>query len=213
MPANDARRYVMYTFFMPYIIAGLGNPGEEYKGTRHNAGRIAVGTIKHAYDFSDWKPDMKTKAQISKGEIDGEKVTLVVPDTFMNKSGSALAPLATSPKKAEKLIVIYDDLDLPIGTMRMSFNRGSGGHRGLESIIKSLKTEAFVRIRIGIAPTTPSGKTKKPSGESAVEKHILGEFKKPEQDVLKKNTKRLVEILPVLFEKGLSVAMSEFNKG
>jgi PTH1 family peptidyl-tRNA hydrolase len=197
--------------FMPYIIAGLGNPGEEYKETRHNAGRIMVEKIAKAYGFSEWKHDKKLNALTTKGEIDGEKVQLVNPETFMNKSGSALAPLVTSVKKAEKLIVIYDDLDLPLGTLRMSFNRGSGGHRGLESIVKSIKTPAFIRIRVGIAPVTPSGKTKKPTGEAVVEKHILGEFKKAEQDILKKEAKKIVDILPVLFKDGLSVAMSQFN--
>jgi len=198
--------------FMPYIIAGLGNPGEEYKETRHNAGRIMVEKIAKAYNFSEWKHDKKLNALTTKGEIDDEKIQLVNPETFMNKSGGALSPLITSVKKAEKLIVIYDDLDLPIGTLRMSFDRGSGGHRGLESIVKSIKTTAFIRIRVGIAPVTPSGKTKKPTGEAVVEKHILGEFKKAEQDILKKEAKKIVDILPVLFEDGLSVAMSEFNK-
>ncbi len=197
---------------MPYIIAGLGNPGEEYKDTRHNAGRIMAEYIAKAYDFSEWKHDKKLNALVSKGEIEEEKVQLVNPETFMNKSGASLAPLISSVKKAEKLIVIYDDLDLPLGTVRMSFNRGSGGHRGLESIAKSIKTTAFIRIRVGIAPTTPSGKTKKPSGEAAVEKHILGEFKKAEQDILKKEGKKVVEILPILFSKGLSDAMTEFNQ-
>lgn len=203
---------VRYTFGMPYIIVGLGNPGEEYKETRHNAGRIVLEKIKSAYDFPEWKSDNMLTALIAKGEIENEKVTLLAPETFMNKSGKVLAPLITSEKKAEKLIVIYDDLDLPIGTMKMSFNRGSGGHRGLESIANAIKTTAFIRIRVGIAPVTPSGKTKKPSGEAAVEKHILGEFKKAEQEILKKQGKKVVEVLPVLFEKGLSVAMSEFNQ-
>ena len=194
---------------MSYIIAGLGNPGEEYIHTRHNAGRMMVENIKSAHEFSEWKLDKKLNALLSKGEIEGEKVLLVEPETFMNKSGGALKPLIGSEKKAEKLIVIYDDLDIPLGTLKMSFNRGSGGHRGVESIIKTLKTEKFIRIRVGIAPVTPSGKTKKPAD---VDKHILGEFKKAEQDVLKKNAKKITEILPVLFKEGLSKAMTEFNK-
>lgn len=197
---------------MPYIIAGLGNPGEEYVHTRHNSGRIILEQIKKAFAFPEWKSDKMLGALISKGEIEKEKVTLVEPETFMNRSGKSLASLVTSAKKAEKLIVIYDDLDLPIGTMKMSFNRGSGGHKGLESVIKALKTQAFIRIRIGIAPVTPGGKTKKPSGEDAVGKHIIGEFKKAEQDILKKLGKKVVEMLPILFEEGLGKATGEFNK-
>lgn len=195
-----------------FIIAGLGNPGEEYTETRHNAGRIILEVIKKAGDFSEWKADKMLTALISKGELAEEKVTLIEPEGFMNKSGKSFVTLITSAKKAEKLVVIYDDLDLPIGTMKMSFNRGSGGHKGVESIIKAIKTEAFIRIRIGIAPVTPGGKTKKPSGEEAVGKHILGEFKKVEQDILKKHGKKVIEILPILFEKGVGDAMTAFNK-
>jgi peptidyl-tRNA hydrolase, PTH1 family len=167
-----------------YIIVGLGNPGEEYARTRHNTGRMAA-------DFLCEK-------------VEGVKI--FTPDTYMNKTGSAVAKIVKSKKAAEKLIVIYDDLDLPFGVMKISYNRGSGGHRGVESIIKALKTKEFIRIRIGI-----SGK-KKPSGESAVEKHILGEFKKPELEELKKVFKKIKDAVTMIVEDGLSPAMTEFNK-
>ena len=173
-----------------HIVVGLGNPGDEYARTRHNTGRMAA-------DFVAEK-------------VDGVKV--FVPDTFMNKTGSAVAKVVKSKKAAEKLIVIYDDLDLPLGSIRISYNRGSGGHRGLESVIKALKTEAFTRIRIGISPATPSGKLKKPSGAAAVEKHILGEFKKPEMEVLKKVFKKVALAVEILKDDGLERAMTEFNK-
>jgi len=173
-----------------HIVIGLGNPGAEYEHTRHNAGRLAAALVEQ--------------------KVDGVKV--LVPDTFMNLTGKFVAKHIKSKKAAEKLIVIYDDLDLPLGAMRISFNRSSGGHRGIESIIKSLGTEAFVRIRIGIAPVTPSGKLKKPKGEAAVEKHILGEFKKPEVEVLKKVFKRAVEAVETIIESGHARAMTEFNK-
>jgi peptidyl-tRNA hydrolase, PTH1 family len=96
--------------------------------------------------------------------------------------------------------------------MKMSFNRSRGGHRGVESIIRSIKTEKFVRIRMGISPTTPSGKMKKPKGDAAVEKCIMGEFKKPELDVLKKLSKKICESLETFVEHGLSRAMSELGK-
>ena len=172
-----------------YIVVGLGNPGEEYARTRHNTGRMAA-------DFLAEK-------------IRGIKV--LVSDTFMNLSGKFVAKHVKSKKAAEKLIVIYDDLDLPLGSMRISYNRSSGGHRGLESVIKALKTEAFIRIRIGIAPTTPSGKLKKPSGEAAVEKHILSDFKKQEEEVLKKVFKRAKEATEAIVEHGVGPAMTEFN--
>jgi len=198
---------------MPYIVAGLGNPGEEYVRTRHNAGRMLVELIHKAYEFEDWKHDKKLNALVAKGEIEGDKTTLVLPETFMNRSGGALAPLVTSEKKAEKLVVIYDDLDLPMGTIKMSFNRGSGGHKGVESISKSIKTKKFIRIRVGIAPVTPSGKIKKPNGEDGVQNHILGEFKKAELDTLKKLGKDVVKIIATLVSEGLQPATMQLNTG
>lgn len=197
---------------MPILIVGLGNPGENYQNTRHNTGRIILEFIKKKYDFSEWKKDLKNNSLTYKGEIAGESVVLVEPETYMNKSGTALKNLITSEKKAEKMIVIYDDLDLPFGTMKMSFNRGSGGHRGVESIIKAIKTEKFIRIRVGIAPTTQSGKMKKPSGAVAVEKCIMGEFKKPETQVLKKLSKNINKSLETFVTYGLARTMSEFNQ-
>jgi peptidyl-tRNA hydrolase, PTH1 family len=174
---------------MTYIIVGLGNPGEQYERTRHNTGRMAADFIA--------------------GKVEGVKV--LVPDTFMNLTGKFVAKHVKSKKAAEKLIVIYDDLDLPLGAMRISYNRSSGGHRGVESIIKALKTEAFIRIRIGISPATPSGKTKKPKGEAAVDKHILGEFKKPEMETLKKVFKSVVSAVEMIKSEGVGPAMTEFN--
>ena len=172
-----------------YIVVGLGNPGDEYARTRHNTGRMAA-------DFLAEK-------------IRGIKV--VVPDTFMNHSGKAVMKVVKSQKAAKNLIVIYDDLDLPLGTMKISYNRSSGGHRGVESIIKALKTEEFIRIRIGISPATPSGKLKKPKGEKDVEKHILSEFKKPEMDILKKVFKKVSAAVEKIVSDGLAPAMTEFN--
>lgn len=172
-----------------YIVVGLGNPKEEYSLTRHNTGRMVADLIAE--------------------KVNGVKV--ITPDTFMNKTGPFVAKHVKSKKAAEKLIVIYDDLDLPLGVMKISYNRSSGGHRGVESIIKALKTEAFIRIRIGISPATPSGKLKKPKGEEAVEKHILTEFKKPEMEVLKKVFKNVVTAVETIKEDGLATAMTEFN--
>lgn len=198
---------------MSYLVAGLGNPGEEYKNTRHNAGRIVVDFLRDSSDadFSDWKNDVKNKALVSTGKLNSKKLTLIFPDNFMNNSGGSLKSFVNSKKAAEELIVIHDDLDLPMGSYRISFNRGPGGHNGVKSIIKNIKTEAFVRIRIGISPVTPSGKTKKPVGEKDVEKLILGEFKKPEIDLLKKMSKKITEAIVCLMAEGRDKAMSLYN--
>jgi PTH1 family peptidyl-tRNA hydrolase len=193
---------------MSWIIVGLGNPGEEYEHTRHNTGRMITVSIADSFDASEWKVDKKLSADVAKGDIGGKPVKFVLPNTFMNLSGKAVKPLIGSVKAAERLIVIYDDMDLPFGSMKISFGRSSGGHNGLESIIKALKTKDFVRIRIGVAPTTPGGKLKKPSGEDAVIKFILGTFKKPEVDELKKITKRAKEAVEIIVTESKEKAMS-----
>ncbi len=170
-----------------FTIVGLGNPGKEYAGTRHNAGREAVLAL------------------------EGVKAKLVMPDTFMNKSGDALKPLIKNAKQAEQLVVVHDDLDLPFGSFKISYDKSAGGHRGVESIIRAVKTQAFTRIRIGISPTTPSGKLKKPKGEAAVEKHILDKFKPAEIATLKKLHKKINEALICLTTQGRETAMSKFN--
>lgn len=195
---------------MKYIVA-LGNPGEEYKNTRHNVGRIVLAEFAKKNNFSDWSPDKKLKAISSEGKIGKDKVHLIEPETFMNKSGLSLQPIITSKKKAEDLVVIHDDLDLPIRKFKISFNKSSGGHRGVESIIKAIKTEAFTRVRVGISPATPSGKLKKPKGEKEVADFILGEFKKSEMETLKKISKKVSDALEMLIIEGREKAMGEFN--
>jgi PTH1 family peptidyl-tRNA hydrolase len=144
---------------MSWLIIGLGNEGEEYALTRHNAGRLLV-------DF------------LEKGEPPAGFKTAIL-ETLMNNSGKALLKLSPKSLNPKRLIIAHDDLDLPLGRFKLSFNRGAGGHRGVESIIKALKTKEFWRLRIGVSPK------KKPTGEAAVIKFILGEFKPAELKILK----------------------------
>jgi peptidyl-tRNA hydrolase, PTH1 family len=202
----------MYTLNMLFITIGLGNPGEEYKNTRHNAGMLAVDAISEYFQTDEWKFDKKQNALISKGIVGKEKMLLIKPQTYMNKSGNSVKDLITSEKKAQNLMVVHDDLDLPLGTLKIVFNRGSGGHKGIESIVRAIKTEAFIRIKVGISPTTPSGKLKKPKGADAVEKHILKEFKKEELDLLKKVNKKICAAIEVIVNESLQKAMTEYNK-
>lgn len=174
-----------------FYLIGLGNPGEEYAESRHNTGRMAV-------DFFNQKNPNKKIKTIESGE-------------FMNNSGRAVGKIIKSKKVAEKLIVVYDDIDLPVGSLKISYNKSSGGHRGLESIIKTIKTKEFTRIRIGIAPTTPSGKIKKPSDEQKVLDFILGKFKPTEMEVLKKVFKKASEAIQTIVEEGREKAMNVFN--
>lgn len=196
---------------MQYLIVGLGNPGEEYAETRHNVGRMVLEQFRKKYDFPEWEKENVFKALISKGSWGKDKLILLEPNNFMNVSGKSVVPLVKNAKDAERTIVVYDDLDLPLGTMKVSFDRSSGGHKGLESIIKALKTRAFVRVRIGVCPVTPSGKPRKPKGDGAILDFIVGEFKKPEKEVMKKTAKNAVSILALILSEGRLKAMGEVN--
>ena len=196
---------------MSYIIVGLGNPGEEYEKTRHNSGRIALEYFRKKNKFPKWEYNKRLNGLVSEGKIGKREVKLIEPETFMNKSGLSLKMLVSSRKKAEQLIIIHDDLDLPLATFKIVFNRGSGGHKGIESIVKNIRTKAFTRIRIGISPTTPSGKIKKPKGEQKVIDFILGTFRTAELKKIQIVARRVERALVTLVSEGKEKAMSEYN--
>ena len=201
---------MLYNIIM-YIIVGLGNPGEEYEKTRHNVGRIILNYYAKKNKFEEWLEDGKLKALTSDGKIGKDKVILIEPETFMNKSGLSIKSLVSNKKQAEKLIVIYDDLDLALGEIKVSFNKGTGGHKGLESIVKTIKTKEFVRVRVGITPTTPSGKLKKPKGEQKVLDLLLKDFSKKDFEILKKTRTRIAKALDSIIIEGRAKAMNQFN--
>ena len=193
------------------IIVGLGNPRSEYSKSRHNTGRIILETIADKFDFSLWKNETKYKLERSKGDINGRKFDFILPNTFMNNSGNAVAVFIKDKKKLRDLVVIYDDIDLPFGSYKISFNKSSGGHKGLESIIKKVKSKEFVRIRVGISSKTSKGRAKKPKGEEAVLKHLLGNFKEDELKELKKISKEIALVLELISKEGKDKAMSVYN--
>jgi len=194
-----------------HVIVCLGNPGEAYENTRHNVGRIVTEKFLATFDFPEMEYSKKYQALATEGKVGRERVLVLWPETFMNKSGASVSSLITSKKKAENLVVVHDDLDMPIGKIKISFNRGTGGHRGVLSIVKKIKTEGFVRVRVGISPATPSGKIKKPLGEKNVDKFILGEWKPSEKEVLKKISKNITQILETIVLEGREVAMNNYN--
>lgn len=193
-----------------WTIVGLGNPDSEYEGTRHNVGRDIVEQVARRNSITDWKKDSIKGALVSKGEIQEEKAILVLPETYMNNSGKAVKYFIASPKAAQKLIVIHDELDLPLGKVKLSFGSGAGGHKGVDSIQKAIKTKDFVRIRIGISPATPGGKLKKPDAEKVTD-FVLGKFKSVEADKLKKSQKLAEEAIELILTEGLSKAMTLIN--
>ena len=196
---------------MAWVIVGLGNPGAEYQGTRHNTGRMALEFFASEMQFGDWKEDKKSKAHVASGMLGKTAVVLVAPDTFMNKSGSAVIKYVKNQKAAERMVIIYDDLDLPIGGLKLSFNRGSGGHRGVESIMRAVKTKKFTRVRVGVSPATSGGKLRKPQGEKEVVSFILSKFKPAELVELKKVFKKVAGALEATVADGPQIAMNRFN--
>lgn len=194
-----------------HLIVGLGNPGDEYVNTRHNTGRMCVEFLHATHKFSDWKDDKKPPMRSAKGTLAGKKAILLLPNTFMNHSGRAVAHFVKSKKEAGNTVVVYDDLDLPLGTIKLSHGRSSGGHNGVESAIKALKTKNFVRVRIGISPVGAKGVAKKPTGEERILKFLLSKFSPAEMIALKKVFKRANDAVDVIVEQGYQNAMTEFN--
>lgn len=196
---------------MQWIIVGLGNPGGSYAKTRHNVGRMALEEFRLAHAFEDWEYKKSYDAQVSRGEYLGEQILLIEPETFMNASGKSLPSLIKSPEQASRLIVVHDDIDLPIGEWKISFDRGSGGHNGIKSLMETIKTNAFIRVRIGIAPINADGKMIKPKGEDAVSSFVLGKFNPEERVILEGVYPKVLNGMTTILRDGLEAAMQEWN--
>lgn len=196
---------------MALIIVGLGNPGKEYETTRHNAGRSAVELVAKNERFDEFVFNEKSKALTTKGDIGTESAVLVLPETMMNASGKAVSTIVKSVKAAKNLLVIHDDLDLPLGTIKMVFGRGSGGHKGVESIMRAIKTKDFARIRIGVAPVGKKNQAKKLKDEEKVIKHVIGKWKPSEEAAFKKVLKKVAETVHLFATSGIESATQFAN--
>jgi PTH1 family peptidyl-tRNA hydrolase len=193
-----------------FYLVGLGNPGEEYSKTRHNIGRAVLLRVAKKHGLPQPVESAKYAGSISEGMLYNTEVTILLPDTYMNKSGSAVRKLVPDKEEAKRLVVIYDDVDLPVGEIKLSVGRGSGGHNGIESIIGALGTRDFMRIRVGIAGRGFFGRVKRPKGEN-LSKHVLGVFKRGEEKQLAEVDENVDGALKLIIEKGIDVAMNRFN--
>lgn len=197
---------------MATVIAGLGNPGGEYVGTRHNAGRMVVEAYAKYASFDSFTLRKSANASVTDGFIDGEKVQLVIPEVYMNLSGKGVASFVKSVTAAKKLLVVRDDLDLPIGTIKMTVHgRGSGGHKGVESIMRTLKTKEFAQLKVGISGATAKGKARKPSGDERVVSHVIGKFSPKEKEALKKVFMKTNRAIERFITEGIEAAMLTAN--
>lgn len=190
---------------MSFVVVGLGNPGREYERTRHNIGRAAVAFF---VGESSWVFDKRANAQIAETDT----ATFVLPETYMNRSGRAVARYIKKKQDAANLVVVYDDIDLPLGKIKISFGRGSGGHNGVESIINAVGTKQFVRLRIGVSPSGGKGIAKKPKGEEKVLQFLMSDFRKTEEAEVERVLKMASEALDVIITNGYVHAMNRFNQ-
>jgi len=173
------------------VICGLGNPGKEFKFTRHNLGFLVLDNFQKENSFPDFKFSEKFLSEISRKKIGGTEILLLKPQTFMNNSGKAIKKIFSHYKiEPQNLCLVHDDLDLPFGKIKISFKRGSGGHKGVQSIIDEISTKDFWRIRIGIGRP----KNKK------VEKFVLEKFGKKEREKLKEILKFANELIKIWIE-------------
>ncbi len=186
-----------------FLVAGLGNPGSDYSHRRHNAGFMAVEEFAEKFE-ARWKQDAKFQARVGRVTVGAAKVILCEPQTYMNSSGEAIAPLAGFYKiPPEKILVVVDDADLPLGQLRLRPGGSSGGHHGLESIEKHLGSSNFARLRIGI------GRTERELRE--ITGHVLGRFAADEKSLLAKVLERVAGQIECYLTSGIQKAMSQFN--
>lgn len=192
-----------------YLIVGLGNPGEKYLKSRHNAGFIVCDGL-----ASQWEYDKYADADVSKsGDI-----IVVKPQTFMNNSGTSVKVLAKKYSIVpQHIIVIHDDIDLPFGGTKIVFASGPGGHNGVRSIIDQLGTNEFVRVKVGIAPTDTEGRATKPkpgflqSQKSAVAKYVLKDFSTADMNTFRTRMPEMKDIIETIVREGKEKAMNRWN--
>jgi peptidyl-tRNA hydrolase, PTH1 family len=185
------------------LIVGLGNPGIEYQFTQHNFGFLAIDRLAEQYGARI--ANRRCRALTGNAVIGGHEVVLAKPETFMNLSGLSVRELMAEYEAdpAKDLIVIYDELDLPFGMLRVRPKGGAGGHHGMESIIAALKTQDFARIRLGISP-------ERPIGDGA--RYVLTPFKKSQYTVVDQVLDAAADAVKVILAEGPAVAMNKFNR-
>ena len=186
-----------------FIIAGLGNPTLQYEGTRHNVGFDVIDTLAERYNIS--VDTRKSRALIGKGMIEGHKVILVKPQTYMYLSGESIRSLVDYYKVDEEseLIVIYDDVSLGVGQLRIRKKGSAGGHNGIKSILSELGTDVFLRIKVGVG--------EKPRKYDLAD-YVLGHFSKEEKEQMKEGYQKAADAVSMLLNGETEAAMNQYNR-
>ena len=186
-----------------FIIAGLGNPTLRYEGTRHNVGFEVIDTLADKYNIA--VETRKSRALIGKGIIAGQKVILVKPQTYMNLSGESIGALADYYKidEEKELLVIYDDVSLDVGQLRIRRKGSAGGHNGIKNIIAHLGTDVFPRIKVGVG--------EKPKGYDLAD-YVLGHFSGEDREIMRESYRKAADAVEMILEGDLSGAMNTYNQ-
>lgn len=189
------------TLSHPYLFVGLGNPGRRYRQNRHNIGFMVLDALAREMEISFSRH--QSQAVLTDGRLEGARIYLAKPQTFMNLAGSSVGPLARFYRvPPSAVVIVFDDLDLPLGLIRLRGAGGSGGHRGMESILGALGTEAVPRLRLGIG---------RPPGRQDPADYVLEDFRDDEEDVVQAAIHRGAECLRSFVRDGLELAMTKFN--
>lgn len=185
------------------LIVGLGNPGTKYARHRHNIGFRVVEALARTHGLG-FSRDKRAQAHVAEGEIEGQKVLLVKPQTFMNRSGRSVGRLVRAHNTPlERMLVIYDDLDLPLGRLRLRPEGGTGGHKGMASISEVLGSQAFARLRVGID---------RPPGHMDPADYVLEPFDPEENPIVSDVVARAAEAAECWLTEGITAAMDRYNQ-
>jgi len=184
---------------------GLGNPGRDYATTRHNAGFILADALTDSWGFPSFKRPWRWRARVSKGVIDDQRIVVAKPQTYMNRSGGALGPLLKDSKfdPTSHLLILVDDVALPLGSFRLRPSGSAGGHNGLKSIAGRLRSEAYARLRIGVGP--------RPDDEEGSD-FVLSDFEDAERETLNELLPVMIEAVECWIREGIETAMNRFNR-
>ena len=184
---------------------GLGNPGPDYVATRHNAGFMLADALTDSWGFPAFRRPWRWRARVSKGVIDDQQVVVAKPQTYMNRSGGALGPLLKDSKfdPTSHLLILVDDVALPLGSFRLRPSGSAGGHNGLKSIAGRLRSEAYARLRIGVGP--------RPDDEEGSD-FVLSDFEDAERETLNELLPVMIEAVECWIREGIETAMNRFNR-
>ena len=186
-----------------YVIVGIGNPGKKYENTRHNIGFISIDYMSSLFNIKVNK--IKHKALVGEGNIEGERVMLVKPQTFVNLSGESVREITEYYKvPPENVIIIYDDISLEPGSIRIRKKGSDGGHNGIKSIIYQLQSDKFLRIKLGVGA--------KPPGYDLAD-WVLAKFTDADIKIMAKSVETVASVVPEIIKNGAETAMNKFNTG